>query len=180
VNQSLKPSLRRHPTVDAAGPRGLLAAIAGDRHDMRRLVLAPAFALALVLLATPALAQRDGLYDVTGVNLDGTPYTGVAQIRAVGLNSFSILWRIGNTIVEGTGMASGRTVAVSYGQAQRPGIGIYSLNPDGSMDGEWTIIGAPAIGRERLTIRPESSPAAPAPATPPAAPPPPAAPARPN
>lgn len=122
---------------------------------MRRLILA----LAFLLSAGPALAQRDGLYEVTGTNLDGTAYTGLAQIRAVGINSFSIVWRIGNTLIEGTGMASGRTVAVSYGQAQRPGIGIYTLNPDGSMDGEWTIVGAPAIGRERLVPRP-SPPAA--------------------
>jgi hypothetical protein len=73
-------------------------------------------------------------------------------------------------------MASGRTVAVSYGQAQRPGMGIYLLNPDGSMDGEWTIVGAPAIGRERLVPRP-AAPAAPAPSPAPTAP---AAPARPN
>jgi hypothetical protein len=137
---------------------------------MRRLVLA----LALMLFATPALAQRDGVYEVSGTNMDGVAYTGLAQIRAVGLNSFSIVWRIGNTLIEGTGMASGRTVAVSYGLAQRPGIGIYQLNPDGSMDGEWTIVGAPAIGRERLVPRPVA-PATPAPA--PAAP---AAPARPN
>jgi hypothetical protein len=137
---------------------------------MRRLVLA----LALMLFATPALAQRDGVYEVSGTNLDGTAYTGLAQIRAVGINSFSIVWRIGNTLIEGAGIASGRTVAVSYGQAQRPGMGIYQLNPDGSMDGEWTIVGAPAIGRERLVPRP-AAPAAPSPA--PTAP---AAPGRPN
>jgi hypothetical protein len=129
-----------------------------------------------MLFATPALAQRDGIYEVSGTNLDGTSYTGLAQIRAVGINSFSIVWRIGNTIIEGAGMASGRTVAVSYGQAQRPGMGIYLLNPDGSMDGEWTIVGAPAIGRERLVPRP-AAPAAPAPSPAPTAP---AAPARPN
>ena len=143
---------------------------------MRRLVLA----LAVLLFATPALAQRDGVYDVSGVNLDGRPYTGLAQIRAVGINSFSIVWRIGNTLIEGTGMASGRTVAVSYGQAQRPGIGIYQLNPDGSMDGEWTIVGAPAIGRERLVPRPPAQPAAPATPAPAPGAAPPAAPARPN
>ncbi len=137
---------------------------------MRRLV----FALALLLAASPALAQRDGLYTVTGTNLDGTEYTGLAQIRAIGINSFSIAWRLGNTLVEGVGMASGRTIAVTYGQAQRPGMGIYTLNPDGSMDGEWTIIGAPAIGRERLVPREEPAVPAPAPApaaAPPAAPP---------
>ncbi|WP_439598489.1 hypothetical protein [Falsiroseomonas sp.] len=137
-----------------------------------------AFALPLlaalpVLGATPAAAQRAGLYDVTGTNLDGSAYTGVAQIRTVGLASFAIIWRIGNQSVEGVGFASGRTVAVAYGLSQRPGIGIYTLNPDGSMEGEWTIVGAPANARERLVPRDTPPAAAPAaPAAPPAVVPP--------
>lgn len=126
---------------------------------MRRLLLA----LAFLTLAGPAFAQRDGTYDVRGTNLDGTPYDGVAQIRSLGTNSFTILWRIGNQIVEGVGMASGRTVSVAYGLAQRPGMGIYTLNPDGSLEGEWTIIGAPTTGRETLTPRPAGAPAPAAP-----------------
>jgi hypothetical protein len=133
---------------------------------MRRLILA----LGFLLLAAPAMAQRDGLYDVTGTNLDGTDYTGVAQIRSLGLTSFNILWRINDQIVEGVGMAYGRSIAVAYGLSQRPGMGIYTLNPDGSMEGEWTIIGAPAVGRERLVPRPATPPAAPAPAAPGATP----------
>ncbi len=124
-------------------------------------------ALALPLLAalsSPAAAQREGVYDVSGTNLDGTPYTGVAQIRAAGLASFFIAWRISGQVVEGVGFASGRTISVAYGLASRPGLGIYTLNPDGSMDGEWTIVGAPANARERLVPREA------APATPPAAP----------
>ncbi len=113
-----------------------------------------AFALPLlVALPCAAQAQQEGLYDVTGTNLDGTSYTGLAQIRNVGLASFAIRWRIGNQTVEGVGFASGRTVAVAYGLTQRPGIGIYTLNPDGSLDGEWTIVGAPANARERLVPR---------------------------
>ena len=115
-------------------------------------------------LALPAQAQQAGIYDVTGVNLDGTAYTGLAQIRQLGLASFAIVWRISNEIIEGVGFASGRTVSVAYGLAQRPGIGIYTLNPDGSLDGEWTIIGAPANGRERLVLRSPPAGAAPAPA----------------
>ena len=134
---------------------------------IRRLALA--LPLAAALFAGPAEAQRAGLYDVSGTNLDGTPYTGQAQIRGVGLASFAILWRIGNQVVEGVGFASGRTIAVAYGLSQRPGIGIYTLNPDGSMEGEWTIIGAPAIARERLVPRDPAPAATPAPASPPAA-----------
>ena len=128
---------------------------------MRRLIAVLLLALGL---AAPARAQQSGIYDVAGVNLDGTPYTGLAQIRQSGLASFAIVWRIGTDVIEGVGFASGRTIAVAYGLAQRPGIGIYQLNADGSMDGEWTIIGAPAIGRERLTLR--GAPAAATPAAP--------------
>ena len=144
---------------------------------MRRLILA----LGFLLLATPAMAQREGFYDVTGTNLDGSAYTGVVQIRSLGLNSFTILWRINDQIVEGVGMASGHTIAVAYGLAQRPGMGIYALNPDGTMEGEWTIIGAPAVGRERLVPRatpPDATP--PADQASPADPAPPAAPATPQ
>jgi len=115
-------------------------------------------------LAMPAQAQQAGIYDVTGVNLDGSTYTGLAQIRQLGLASFAIVWRIRNEIIEGVGFSSGRTVSVAYGLAQRPGIGIYTLNPDGSMDGEWTIIGAPANGRERLVLRGAPAPAVATPA----------------
>ncbi|MGG5886302.1 hypothetical protein ACLF3G_04115 [Falsiroseomonas sp. HC035] len=146
--------------------------------SLRRLSLALPL---LAGLAFPASAQQAGLYDVTGTNLDGTSYTGVAQIQQVGLSSFTILWRIGNQAVEGVGFASGRTIAVAYGLSRRPGIGIYTLNPDGSMEGEWTIIGAPANARERLVPRnPPAAAAAPPAETPPAAEAPPAreAPAR--
>lgn len=133
---------------------------------IRRFALAAGLALALAL---PAQAQRAGVYDVTGTNLDGTSYTGIAQIVPAGLSSFVIRWRIGNAVLEGVGFASGRTVAVAYGQAQQPGLAIYTINPDGSMDGEWTIIGASANGRERLVPRAETptpAPTTPAPTTP--------------
>jgi hypothetical protein len=136
------------------------------------LILASLLALSLPAALRPAAAQAPGIYEVTGTNLDGTPYTGLAQIQTTGLASFSIRWRIGGSLIDGLGFASGRTVAVAYGLATRPGIGIYTLNPDGSMDGEWTIIGSPQNGTERLVPRrvAEAAPAAPA-ADAPAAPP---------
>jgi hypothetical protein len=133
----------------------------------RRTALAALALLAgLAAWGRPAAAQRSGLYDVNGVNLDGTPYTGVAEIRQAGLASFAIVWRVGQTRIEGIGMASGRTISVVYGAQQRPGMGIYTLAPDGKLEGEWTIFGASAMGRETLTPRPETG----AEATPPAAP----------
>ncbi|MGX9966964.1 hypothetical protein ACVFYP_26815 [Roseomonas sp. F4] len=134
-----------------------------------------AFALPLLAalpFASPAQAQRAGLYDVTGTNLDGSTYAGLAQIQTAGLSSFAIRWRIGNETVEGVGFVSGRTAAVAYGLQQRPGLGIYTLNADGSLDGEWTIVGANAKGTERLVPRAAAPGATPPAATPPGATPP--------
>jgi hypothetical protein len=127
------------------------------------LILTSLLALTLPTAVRPAAAQAPGVYEVTGTNLDGTPYSGLAQIQTTGLASFSIRWRIGGNLIDGLGFASGRTVAVTYGLATRPGIAIYTLNPDGSMDGEWTIVGSPRNGSERLVPR-RGAEAAPAPA----------------
>lgn len=135
--------------------------------------LLPVVSLVLALAAAPANAQQDGVYEVRGTNLDGSSYTGVAQIQNIGLASLRIRWLVGGQTSEGVGMVSGHTVAVVYGARDRPGLGIYTLKPDGSLEGEWTIAGANARGTETLTPRaatppqgapPGSSTPAPAPA----------------
>ena len=109
--------------------------------------------VALLTAAFPALAQRAGMYDVTGTNPDGTAYNGIIGLRQVGLASWQVLWDLGETRFEGYGMSSGLTFAVGFALSQRPGIAIYSVNADGSMTGQWTLVGTSAIGTETLTPR---------------------------
>ncbi len=103
------------------------------------------------LLAQPAAAQRSGAYTVEGQNLDGTPYGGTADLEQVGTASFAIIWRVAGRLIQGVGMVAGHNFAVVYGAAQQPGIGIYTLQPDGKLVGTWTLVGAAGTGSETLT-----------------------------
>ncbi len=109
--------------------------------------------IVLPLLAAPAAAQRAGAYEVQGTTLDGQPYSGVAVMRQVGLVSWQIVWQVGGTEIEGVGMSAGTTFTVAFDAGQAPGIGIYTVEADGTMTGQWTVIGAPAFGTETLTPR---------------------------
>ncbi len=148
---------------------------------MKALFLAALLAPAMLLGAmAPAAAQRSGVYEVTGTNLDGSAYQGVMHIQQVGTSSFHILWNIGGQLIEGVGMASGRTFVTAFSAAERTGLGVYEIGPGDVMDGSWTIVGANTNGTEIVrwaSEQPAEGGAGPTPgaapgATPPAAPPP--------
>jgi hypothetical protein len=115
---------------------------------------APASALiALLLLAGPAAAQRTGTYDVSGSGLDGQPYSGAAILRQVGLVSWHVLWNVGGTEIRGVGMTVGSVFTVAFDAGEATGLGIYSVEADGTLTGQWTVVGAPALGTETMTPR---------------------------
>ena len=120
---------------------------------MRKTVLGAALAAGLALGASPATAQRSGLYDVTGTNPDGSPYTGVLQLADAGLYAWQVAWNIEGNRFSGYGMANGPTFAVGFTLQNRPGLGIYTIGGDGVMTGQWTLVGSSAIGTETLTPR---------------------------
>jgi len=124
--------------------------------------VSPRLAVAALLLcaAAPgaALAQRQGAYDVAGTAPDGARYEGAMVMRQVGLSSWQVLWQIGDSRIEGYAMSSGNTFAIGYTIGPRPGIGIYNVLPDGSLTGQWTLIGSSAIGTETLTPRADGGP----------------------
>ena len=105
-------------------------------------------------LATPAAAQRDGVYALSGTNPDGSGYSGQVVLGQVGLSSWRVLWQIGENRIEGFGMSSGATFAVGFTLGNRPGLGVYTVGADGSISGQWTIVGSSALGTEILTPRP--------------------------
>ena len=107
----------------------------------------------LVLAALPAAAQRNGVYDMTGTNPDGTAYSGEVGMQQVGLVSWRVIWNVAGERIEGIGMSSGNVMAVMYQLGQRTGMGIFNIQVDGSMTGQWTVLGSSGIGTETLTPR---------------------------
>lgn len=128
---------------------------------IRRLIL-PVLLLGLLALPGQARAQQTGLYDVTGTNPDGTAYRGTLLFQQVGLVSWRVVWSIAGDRIEGVGVSAGNIFSAAYELGQRPAIGIYNVNPDGSMSGQWSVVGSSGIGTEMLT--PQPAPATPAPA----------------
>lgn len=89
---------------------------------------------------------------MTGINLDGSPYSGVMQVLQVGAASFRITWQIGGDIIEGVGMVSGLTFVTAFSLGDQTGLGIYEIGPGDVLEGYWTLVGAFNTGRE--TARP--------------------------
>jgi hypothetical protein len=139
---------------------------------MRPLFLAGLLAPALLLgAAFPAAAQRSGVYEVTGTNLDGSTYRGLMEMRQVGTSSFHILWNIGGQLIEGVGMASGLTFVTAFSASDRTGLGVYEIKPGDTMEGSWTIVGAQTNGTEIVRWASQQPPEGAAGATPDAPPP---------
>lgn len=120
---------------------------------IRRLAL-PALLALLLALPGAARAQQTGIYDLTGTNPDGTAYEGSVMLQQVGIVSWRVVWSISGERIEGVGMSSGNIFSVTYALAQRTGLGIFTVNPDGTMYGQWTVLGSTGIGTE--TLRPQA------------------------
>lgn len=120
---------------------------------LRAALAAPLLLLGLLLAPAPAQAQRNGTYDVNGTNPDGTAYAGTMTIQQVGLASWRVRWQIGQAQIDGYGMSVGTVFSVGFALSERPGLSIYEVAPDGSMSGQWTLVGSSAIGSENLTPR---------------------------
>lgn len=118
---------------------------------MKRIATAALVAAGLALHALPAQAQRNGLYDVSGVNPDGSAYSGRLAMQQVGLASWRVAWQLNDVRYEGLGMSSGPAFAVGFTIGERPGVAIYQVAADGGLSGQWTMIGSSAIGTETLT-----------------------------
>ncbi len=108
-----------------------------------------------LLLATgvagAASAQTvSGTYAVSGANADGSSYTGTAEIILNG-SACSISWQTGGSSSAGTCLLTGNALGASYQLGDAPGLAVYQLQPDGTLIGQWTTIGAPGVGSETLS-----------------------------
>ena len=115
---------------------------------MRILMLWPLLASGL---AASASAQTvGGTYSASGTNADGSSYTGTAEITLNG-PACSISWQTGGSSLAGTCLLTGTAFGASYQLGDTPGHAVYQLQPDGTLIGQWTTIGAPGVGSETLS-----------------------------
>ena len=108
-------------------------------------------AICLVAAVMPAQAQSvGGKYSVAGKNFDGSPYTGTVQIAPSG-STCQMVWQTAGTTSEGLCMLSNKNLAAFYKLGSTYGLVIYELQPNGSLVGQWTIVGKDGVGVEVLT-----------------------------
>ncbi|MCB1498650.1 MAG: hypothetical protein KDK07_02495 [Bauldia sp.] len=116
--------------------------------NLKRLIVATAFSAALVHAASAQSVT--GRYKVEGRNFDGSRYSGIAEITVTSKNTCRIVWSVGSAS-EGICMRNGTVFAASYGQGGTVGLVIYQIQPDGRMEGLWTMADRDGVGTETLT-----------------------------
>jgi hypothetical protein len=127
---------------------GVLSAPIDQGDRMKALVFGLAAALCA---AVPATAQDvGGRYRVAGKNLDGSPYSGTAEIVVTSRTTCRIRWTVGSTS-SGICMRSGTAFSAAYVMGSVAGLVIYEMKPDGSLEGIWTIADKSGVGVEVLT-----------------------------
>jgi hypothetical protein len=105
---------------------------------------------ALLITAGVASAQMiGGTYSVEGANMNGSPYTGTAEIAFTAENC-EIFWTTGSTTSSGICMVGENVFVAGYELGGKVGLVIYRVLPDGVLDGSWTIAGEPGAGYEVL------------------------------
>lgn len=109
------------------------------------------FMAALCVVAAPVAAQDvGGQYVVQGTGLNGAGYGGLAVISRTSDVTCGIVWNTGGQITEGICMRAGNVFSAAYVLSGRPGMVIYTIAPDGSMQGSWTVAEVNAVGSEAL------------------------------
>jgi len=114
--------------------------------------LAAVFALFLLVISAHAdVLQLASTYKAVGKNTDGSPYTGTVSIKIISDTTFSIEWKIGDSVTKGFGMRMNDSLSATYMLEGQPGLVIYKVQSDGSLLGIWAIKGQSGSGEETLT-----------------------------
>lgn len=116
---------------------------------MRQIILAGALALAATSFATAQ--DIGGSYAVEGTNLNGTTYSGTAEITITSETTCAIAWTTADVTSEGVCMRNGNAFSAAYMLGDAVGLLIYQVMEDGTLDGIWTLAGMDGVGYETLT-----------------------------
>lgn len=114
---------------------------------------ATCLAVALCLVAMPAIADPVGRYDAEGAN-PGSPerYRGTVAVERTG-DTYRVIWQVGGTRYVGTGIGNADFIAVSYRAGQNTGLALYSHKGNGIWEGIWTYANGREVGTEKWIPR---------------------------
>jgi hypothetical protein len=107
--------------------------------------------LGLCVIASASAQSIGGSYTVEGTNLDGSPYTGTAEITLTSSTTCDIHWTTGSSTSDGICSRNDNAFAAAYVLGDAIGLVVYKVIEDGSLEGLWTIAGKEGNGTEKLT-----------------------------
>ena len=98
---------------------------------------------------TGTFSTIEGIYNVKGTLQNGTAYAGKVTVNQRG-STYQLNWTTGNPY-QGIGILRGNVLGVGFGP-QGCGIDVYQVQPDGSLDGQWAILGQIKTGTEKAVL----------------------------
>lgn len=87
----------------------------------------------------PIVGDLSNIYDVHGTNPDNSTYQGSVTISKSGTDTYVLIWDISGITWHGNGTLSGSKFVVDDEMFTNT----YTVNSDGSLEGNWTQIGEP-------------------------------------
>jgi hypothetical protein len=116
-------------------------------HTLRVILLAAGLFIAGLGIASAA--DIDGEYEVYGHEMADGRYNGKAAVAKSG-DTYSVVWVFGQDIHRGTGILNGDTFSVIFfvRQSPVPGLAVYKIEPDGTLTGQFTVLGGKKVGAE--------------------------------
>jgi hypothetical protein len=114
-------------------------------------LLTVALLLATILgLPGDAWAQVEGQYAIYGREMSGeVGYTGKVAVSKQGA-TYTVIWLIGNEVHTGTGILNENILSVTFiaRGSPLPGLAVYTMQPDGILTGQFTVLGGRKVGAE--------------------------------
>jgi hypothetical protein len=128
--------VKRDTATYLPAARLLERALKPTRETSMKTAIAVATAVVLFASISGASAQNlPGKYNVEGKNLDGSAYSGTAEIIATSETTCRIRWETGGTTSEGIWMRNGNSFVAGYVLGDSIGLVVYEMKNDGSLDG---------------------------------------------
>jgi hypothetical protein len=90
-----------------------------------------------------------GEYTVYGHEMAEGRYEGKAAVVRNG-DTYAVIWVFGNDIHRGTGILNGDTFSVVFfvRASPIPGLAVYHIEQDGTLNGQFTVLGGKKVGAE--------------------------------
>lgn len=118
---------------------------------MKIISLCCASVFGLMMGSAAWAADVGGHYTVAGTNLDGSSYSGTADITVSGDSTCHIVWHTGGTDSSGICMRVNDVLVAGYVLNGDVGLVAYTIKDDGTLDGVWTIADKNGAGKDVLT-----------------------------